>query len=314
MKSVVQRTGLSPHVIRVWEKRYGAVAPRRTASNRRLYSEAEVRRLLLLHAATKAGHSIGTIARLSDEQLRALTGLPEDVSRVAPAVNGNGHFLPGDASGGFLARALDSVRRMDAHALEAVLLRASLELGSQGLLQKLIAPLTAKLGDLWQSGDLTAAEEHFATGIIRTFLAGMARPFALPENAPNLVVATPAGQLHELGAVLVAAAGTGHGWRVTYLGPSLPAVEIAFAVLRTAARALALSIVYPADDPDLPAELTTLKRYLPDSVAVVAGGRAAPAYRPALEAMGAVIADDLPGLYTFLDSLRRQGVSQPSKF
>lgn len=314
MKSVVQRTGLSPHVIRVWEKRYGAVAPRRTASNRRLYSEAEVRRLLLLHAATKAGYSIGTIARLSDEQLRALTGLPEDVSRVAPAVNGNGHFLPGDASGGFLARALDSVRRMDSHALDAVLLRASLELGSQGLLQKLIAPLAAKLGDLWQSGDLTAAEEHFATNIIRTFLAGMARPFAMPENAPTLVVATPAGQLHELGAVLVTAAATGRGWRATYLGPSLPAVEIALAVLRTAARALALSIVYPADDPDLPAELAILKRYLPDSVPVVAGGRAAPAYQTALEAMGAVIADDLPSLYTFLDSVRHQGVSQPSKF
>lgn len=312
MKSVVQRTGLSPHVIRVWEKRYGAVAPRRTASNRRLYSEAEVRRLLLLHAATKAGHSIGTIARLSDEQLRALAGWPEDASLHFPAINGNGHSRPGDPSGGFLARALDAVRRLDARALEAVLMRASLELGCQGLLQKLIAPLATKLGDLWQSGELTAAEEHFASGVVRSFLAGLARPFALPDNAPVLVVTTPVGQVHELGAVLVTAAATGHGWRVTYLGTSLPAVEIACAVRRTAARALALSIVYPADDPDLPAELATLKRYLPDSVPVVAGGRAAPAYRPALEAMGAVLADDLPGLYAFLDSARRQGAPQPS--
>lgn len=313
MKSVVQRTGLSPHVIRVWEKRYGAVAPHRTASNRRLYSEAEVRRLLLLHAATKAGHSIGTIARLSDEQLRALAGWSEDSSRTAPVINGNGHSQPGDPSGGFLARALDAVRRLDARTFEAVLMRASLELGCQGLLQKLIAPLTTKLGDLWQSGELTAAEEHFASGVVRSFLAGLARPFALPENAPVLVVTTPVGQVHELGAVLVAAAATGHGWRVTYLGTSLPAVEIACAVRRTAARALALSIVYPADDPDLPAELTTLKRYLPESAAVVVGGRAAPAYRPALEAMGAVLADDLPSLYAFLDSVRRQGAPQPSR-
>lgn len=310
MKSVVQRTGLSPHVIRVWEKRYGAVAPRRTPSNRRLYTEAEVRRLLLLHAATKAGHSIGTVARLSDEQLRALVGWQEEPHLAVPIINGNGHALPGDPSGGFLARALEAVRRMDARALEAVLMRASLDLGCQGLLQKLIGPLAAKLGDLWQSGDLTAAEEHFASGQVRNFLASLARPFAVSENAPVLVVATPAGQVHELGAVLVAAAATGHGWKVTNLGTSLPAVEIACAVRRTAARALALSIVYPADDPELPAELTTLKRYLPDTVAVVAGGRAASAYRPALEAIGATLAEDLPGLYAFLDAVRRPGEVQ----
>lgn len=305
MKSVVQRTGLSPHVIRVWEKRYGVVAPRRTASNRRLYTEAEVRRLLLLHAATKAGHSIGTIARLSDEQLRALTGWAEEPAGVPPAVNGHG--LPGDPSAGFLARALDTVRRLDARALESVLLGASLQLGCQGLLQRLIAPLVTRLGDLWCSGELTAAEEHFASSAIRNFLAGLSRPFTLPENAPALVVATPAGQVHELGAVLVGAAATSHGWRVTYLGTSLPAVEIAGAVRRTAARALALSLVYPADDAALPAELATLKRALPESVAIVAGGRAAAAYRPALEAIGATLAEDLAGLYAFLDLVRHPG-------
>jgi DNA-binding transcriptional MerR regulator/methylmalonyl-CoA mutase cobalamin-binding subunit len=303
MKSVVQRTGLSPHVIRVWEKRYGAVAPRRTPSNRRLYSDAEVRRLLLLHAATKAGHSIGTIARLSDEQLRALTGWAEESPPVRNHING--HALPGDPSGGFLAATLDAVRRMDARACEAVLMRASLELGSQGLLQKLIAPLTGKLGDLWQAGELTAAEEHFASAVVRSFLANLARPFALPEHAPGLVVATPAGQLHELGAILVAAAASGHGWRVTYLGTSLPAVEIAGAASRAGARALALSIVYPADDPQLPGELQALKRFLPESLAIVAGGRAAAAYKPALDAIGAVLAEDLRGLYAFLDSVRQ---------
>lgn len=303
MKTVVQRTGLSPHVIRVWEKRYGAVSPRRNASNRRLYSDAEVRRLLLLHAATKAGHSIGTIARLSDEQLRALTGWAEE--GVLSKSQGNGHALPGDPSGGFLAAALEAVRRLDAGACEVVLLRASLELGSQGLLQNLIAPLSTKLGDLWQAGELTVAEEHFASGVVRNFLANLARPYALPDHAPVLVVATPVGQLHELGAILVAAAASGHGWRVTYLGTGLPAVEIAGAVARTGARALALSLVYPADDPQLPGELQLLKRFLPESLAIVVGGRAAAAYRSALEAIGAVLAKDLRGLYAFLDSVRQ---------
>jgi methanogenic corrinoid protein MtbC1 len=303
MKSVVQRTGLSPHVIRVWEKRYGAVEPRRTASNRRLYTDAEVRRLALLHAVTRAGHSIGTIARLPDEQLRALAGWSDEVTPSAGAVN-HREFSP-EQCGGYMSAALAAIRRMDARAFESVLMRASLELGSQGLLQKLVAPLAGRLGELWQDGELTAAEEHFASGVVRGFLAHLARPFALPETAPSLVVATPVGQLHELGAVLVSAAASGHGWRVTHLGTSLPAVEIAGAVQRTGARALALSIVYPADDPHLPAELTALKRHLPADVAVVAGGRAAPAYASALTSVGAVVAEDLRDLYSFLDRVRR---------
>lgn len=304
MKSVVQRTGLSPHVIRVWEKRYGAVEPRRTASNRRLYTDAEVRRLALLHAVTRAGHSIGTIARLPDEQLRALAGWSDEASLSPGAVNHR--EFSSEHSGDFLLTALATIRRMDARGLESVLMRASLELGSQGLLQKVVAPLASRLGDLWRDGDLTAAEEHFASGVVRGFLAHLARPFALPENAPGLVVATPVGQLHELGAVLVSAAASSHGWRVTYLGTSLPAVEIAGAVLRTGARALALSIVYPADDPNLPAELTALKRHLPADVAVVAGGRAVVAYASALASIGAEVAEDLRDLYSFLDRVRRR--------
>jgi DNA-binding transcriptional MerR regulator/methylmalonyl-CoA mutase cobalamin-binding subunit len=303
MKSVAQRTGLSPHVIRVWEKRYGAVEPRRSATNRRRYSETEVRRLALLHAATKAGHSIGMIARLPDEQLQVLS------ENAAAAVAAMPRVVPPGGSGvhAYLEDALAAVRRMDAHELEAVLLRASLEVGCQGLLQKLIAPLTQRLGELWQAGEVTIAEEHFATGTVRVFLANLARPFLRPDTAPGLVVATPAGQVHELGAVLVSTAAGAHGWRVTYLGSGLPAVEIAGAALRTGARAVALSIVYPADDPGLPQQLLALRSYLPDGVAIVAGGRAVGAYRSTLASIGARIATNLADLQAILDAIRSPG-------
>lgn len=72
MKSVVHRTGLSPPLIRVWEKRYGAVVPQGTATNRRFYSDADIERLRLLGQAIRAGCSIGHIAQLPLEQLVAL--------------------------------------------------------------------------------------------------------------------------------------------------------------------------------------------------------------------------------------------------
>ena len=68
IRVVSKRTGLSPQVLRVWEKRYRTVTPARTATNRRVYTSADVDRLILLRRATEAGHGIGTIARLPAEQ------------------------------------------------------------------------------------------------------------------------------------------------------------------------------------------------------------------------------------------------------
>lgn len=302
MKSVAQRTGLSPHVIRVWERRYGAVEPGRTATNRRLYSDAEVGRLALLGAATRAGHSIGTIARLPDGELRELAGGGTGRASLGPDRNGHdGELAPAD---GLLAAAVSAIRNLDARTLEAVLARAGVELGGQGSLQKVVAPLVQRLGELWHAGDLMAAQEHFATGVLRMHLAQLARPYALSEHAPGLLVATPAGQLHEMGALLAAAAAAGHGWRVTYLGTSLPAVEIAGGAVRSRARAVALSLVYPEDDPELGAELEDLRRLLPVGLRLLVGGRAAPAYGEALARAEAQLVTDLVDFYRLLDELR----------
>ena len=74
IKAVSKRTGLTPHVIRIWEKRYGAVVPNRNQTNRRFYSDEEVERLLLLREAVNQGHSISSVAQLPSEKLEKLVG------------------------------------------------------------------------------------------------------------------------------------------------------------------------------------------------------------------------------------------------
>lgn len=296
IRAVSRQTGLSPHVIRIWEKRYQAVSPSRTETNRRLYGQDDVERLSLLKAATDLGHSIGLIAGLDTVELRRLTA--------------NTQAVPGRAAHGDptaeanLERCIAAIRALDQLALESALREEGVRLGVQGLLRRVVAPLTEKMGDLWQAGELSAAQEHFASAVIRLHLAGAARPFAMNEAAPMLVVATPPGQLHELGAVLVAAAAVSHGWRVTYLGAALPPAEMAGAAERTGARAVAVSLVYPKDDPQLSSELRLLRQLLPADVALLAGGRAASAYRAVLEEIGALTASDLAGLYVALDEVR----------
>jgi DNA-binding transcriptional MerR regulator/methylmalonyl-CoA mutase cobalamin-binding subunit len=295
-----QRTGLSSHAIRIWEKRYSAVTPTRTTTNRRLYTDAEIERLTLLHQATQSGHNISNVARLSTDQLRTLSAQNRSQSVPAAALGGaSGH--PAQS----IEQCLNAIRQLDSQGLEQLLDRGAVLHGQHGLLHKVIAPLTHEIGELWRVGAITAAHEHMATWVIRLFLGRISKPFALNGVAPLLIVATPAGQLHEMGAVMVAAAANDSGWKVNYLGGSLPAPEIAGVAIQSAARAVALSIVYPEDDPNLTTELQNLRRYLPPAVTIIAGGRAAPAYREALASIGAQTCRDLQELYGHLDRLRQ---------
>lgn len=301
--AAAKRTGLSPHVIRIWERRYGAVEPSRTESNRRFYSEAEVERLGLLRQVTLAGHAIGSVAKLSAGDL--LTLLHRDHGGLGGASPSPDAL---EVKSDFVRQALGAIRQWDTRAFEEILTRANLELGGRGMLQRVVAPLTQAIGELWQQGQLTAAHEHFASAVLKAFLFNATRPYPASETAPWLTVGTPTGQIHELGAMIVAAAAGCQGWRVNYLGCCLPPAELAGAAVQARARALALSLVYPQDDPRLPAELETLRRQLPAEIALVVGGRAAPAYAATLQRMGAIVIGDLVGLWPVLDQLRRQTV------
>lgn len=293
IKAVAEQTGLTPFVIRAWEKRYGVIRPNRTGTNRRRYTQEEADHLGLLARLTEAGHPIGAVANLPKASLEQMwSNRPAEEAR--PTAAGVDH----------MGACLQAVRAHDQTALESALARAEVALGMQGMLVRVAAPFAQTLGALWRDGTLSAAHEHFASAVLRSVLARSCRPFAANSAAPVLIVATPASQLHELGALLVAACASNLGWRVIYLGASLPAAEIAGAAIQHEARAVALSLVYPEDDPALNEELMTLRRLLPPSTAMLIGGRAKEAYRRTLEQIGAEQADDLAQLGTLLDRLR----------
>lgn len=294
------RSGLSAHVIRVWERRYRAVEPERDEGGRRFYSEEEIERLQLLREATEAGHAIGTIARLDRDRLVDLIARARP-ARPVTAPSGD------DAAEEVRGACFDAVRQLHSEALEAALQRGLVLFGHQGLLQRIVSPLAGEIGDAWRAGTLTAAHEHFFTAAAKIFLGSLSRQFATHARMPNLVVGTPAGQLHELGAFMAGVAAAHLGWRVTYLGAALPAAEIAGAATQCRAVAVALSIVYPADDPQLPEELRSLRRLLPPEIGILVGGAAAPSYGQVLAEIGAIRSESLDAFIAVLDRIRSSG-------
>lgn len=313
---VVLRTGIGPDLLRAWERRYGAVAPGRTPGSHRLYSDADIHRLNMLREALEGGRRIGQVATLSDDELAALVDADRRLAFAAPRPPlprpAAGSGLPADLRGERVAACLDAIRALDAPRLESSLDEARLALSVPHLLEGVIGPLLEQVGEAWRRGELRPYHEHMASAVLHSFLAGMRGSLGAPESAPLLLVALPAGQRHELSALMAALAAAAEGWRVTYLGPDLPADDVAAAARQAGARALALAIVFPPDDPELPAELARLRRGVGESLPLLAFGASVPAYASTLVALGAEEVQGVSPLRNALARLRRSPVQTSS--
>lgn len=305
VRLVAERTGLSPHVLRVWERRYQVVAPERSAGGQRLYSDADIERLRLLGLATQAGRNISQLVALPNEQLLDLLQADEDAERRArPGGVPVGSGVMAEEGDAAVARLMEAVEALDGPALAGGLRQAVATFGMHGAIDAVIHPLLVEIGERWHDGDLTPPHEHFATATVRRVLDGLVHELGAGTGTrPRILVATPAGQRHELGALLVAATAAALGWRVTYLGADLPVSDIAAAAETAGAQVVALSVVYPTDDPLLAGDLHRLGMRLQGSRTLLLGGSGAPAYLASLPASTGVISGDLATLRATLQRL-----------
>jgi methanogenic corrinoid protein MtbC1 len=290
------RSGLTPEVLRAWERRYRAVAPARSASGQRLYSDADVERLRLMGEATAAGRRIGEIAALPVRQLQQLVA--EDRAAPRPVSDG------ADARA-LLEECLDAAMALDVRRLEAALARALIALTAEAFADDVIAPLMHKIGERWARAEVTPAHEHLASAALRRVLGDVIRDLQSRATGPVLVVATPSRQQHELGAMVVAVAASLAGWKVTYLGPDLPVADLARAARNLDAAAIAMSLTVV--DRDAVPEVRTLRRLVGRQLPILIGGGATGRLNGQLDRAGVIRVKDLPGLRAALRAVASRG-------
>jgi methanogenic corrinoid protein MtbC1 len=143
--------------------------------------------------------------------------------------------------------------------------------------------------------------EHLATAVLKPFLHNLRISYRPAENAASIVIATPTGQIHEIGALIIGLIAAAEGWRVIYLGPNLPAEEIASATTEIKSKYVLLSIVYPANDPYLNQELKKLHSLLAKDIRIIIGGRASDSYTEVINKIGSLIIKDLDEFRTYLE-------------
>lgn len=290
VRIVLRRTGLTAELLRAWERRYEVVHPGRTQGGQRLYSEADVERLLLLKRATAYGHSIGRVAQLTNDEV---TGLLEAAPQHAVTRPTETSL---DYSTSIRQRGLEALGWMDGGTLDALLRQAAVRMGPVAFAEQVVVPFVREIGDLWHQGKLRIVQEHLATATIRQVMSNLLAFTVTTPSAPVFIAATTSGQHHEIGALLAAAIAAGEGWRAVYLGSDLPGEEIAIAAERLRARAVGISLVYPIEDPAIEPDLRALSQALGTRTPVFIGGEGARHYRSLIDRLQLRPIESLDGL------------------
>ena len=197
-----RRSGVSPELLRAWERRYGLLSPTRSKGGLRLYSSDDLERVQAMQrflaegmaAAEAATLVVGAAPRLDDPLLDPTSAIAE------------------------LRTALDG---FDEPAAQAILDRLFAIATVDLVLADVVVPFLHDLGDRWERGEASVAQEHFAASVVRGRMLGLARGWGLGVG-PIALVACLAGEQHDLGALAFALALRSRGWRISYFGADTP--------------------------------------------------------------------------------------------
>jgi DNA-binding transcriptional MerR regulator len=280
-----EMTGVSEGLIRAWERRYGVLKPRRTASGYRAYTQADIEVLKRLKKLTEEGVSIAEAVRLlpkikkeAKEHLEA-----QESPRKAGSVEQQARWRQ---------EVLVAAERLDQQTIEAVLDEAMSSLPPVAFFEDVLVPLQREVGERWHDGQLTIAEEHLVTQAARQ------RVLTLLHQAPkrakaHVICACFPSEDHELGLMGVALRFRHSGWRVTFLGARTPPEHLARVVRAVAPELVALSAVGVGTEEEFSQTLSEYLAALPPKTKLVVGGAAGLKFSDAAKRLGAMGVDSV---------------------
>ena len=207
-----RRVGVSDYVLRAWETRYGLLNPMRSTGGFRLYSHADERRVRRMQFHLAQGLSAAEAAGA------AIVETPDTTARAGTNDLANHVAELSDALQAALAD-------YDEPAAQVVWDRLLSDLTLETALRDTVLPYLYDLGERWSRQEITIAQEHFASNVIRGRLASLARGWGT-GHGPRVIVACPPGELHDLPMMIFGIALNRSGWRVDYLGADTPIEEL----------------------------------------------------------------------------------------
>jgi len=262
IKAVSQATGLSIETLRAWERRYQIVEPSRDTNGRRAYRPDDVIRLRKLREATERGHPISRLARLDEAELDGiLEARPSPEAGTSPARRFGEQML----------KSAEEYRPADCDRLLGM---AFALLPLSQVVNEVLSPLLVDVGERWHRGQLSIAQERIVSAAVRRQLSSVLDTYSRIATGPVMVLSTPAGERHELGILMCALLASSHNVRCHYLGPDLPAAELATYAARVEANVVTLSVLMSENSSGFLGEIGLLAQFLPEQIELWGGGSA----------------------------------------
>lgn len=223
IKTVVHVTGITPATLRAWERRYGVLSPGRSEGGYRLYSERDIATLIWLKHQLGAGVAISRAVALLEMHRQA-----GEEPELSVRLN-----LAPDQPIGLAAKDVRSTGAISEALLYALLAfqegEAETLLGEafglhpvEQVLEQIIAPTLAEIGERWHDGEATVVQEHFATAFLRRRLTVLFDVYGNPPAGPLAITGSAPSEWHDVGITLVSLTLRRHGWRVICLGQNVP--------------------------------------------------------------------------------------------
>lgn len=262
IKTVAELTGIPRNTLLAWERRYGLVSPERQDNGFREYDDVDVARLRQLKALVDAGHPPGEAVSM----LRARAAAPASAPTEADLVRSVRDGLIS------VARRFD---RADADARVTAL--SAVPFVRQ--IDEVYFPFLREIGDRWAAGDISVAQEHFASGWVRDRFAAIVSILGFGRSGPlgTLLCACLPGEQHELGLMGEAIRCSLDGWHVVWLGANVPIEDLVDAIRRVAPDAVYLSATMPLDADLYRTWMSEIRAVAGASTRVSVGGAAAAA-------------------------------------
>ena len=248
---LAKRTGVSPELLRAWEQRYGLLQPTRTPGGFRLYSAADEARVQRMQSLVSGGLAAAQAARL------VLSG-----GEPEPRTD-SGSAAPLEDAAGNLSAALD---RLDEQAANSALDRLFSAYTVETVLQEVVLPYLHRLGERWEAGEVSVAQEHFASNLLRGRLLGLAQGWGQGQG-PLAILACVPGEHHELGLLVFGVALRRRGWRITYLGTDSPIGAVADIARSRAPAVVVLLSINPDNFLDHARQIKQLAKQVPVMIA-----------------------------------------------
>lgn len=210
IKDLEQLTGIKAHTLRIWEKRYQVVKPRRTPTNIRYYNDEDLKKLLNISILNRHGFKISSIANLENEDLNK-----KIISISNKSFDSDSH----------IESLIVSMIELDELKFEKILTTLIINMGFEDTFVKILMPFFEKIGLLWQIGTINPAHEHFITNLIRQkIIVGIDGLTVSPNlsNQKTFVLYLPDGELHEISLLFYSYLIQKSGHKVIYLGQMVP--------------------------------------------------------------------------------------------